>query len=185
MAQAALMAAGPALNVAGAIHQGNSNAAISEYNAQMANRNAGIVQQQGAEQERRSRVQAGKQIGGMVSAYGASGVSSDGSAADVIRNSAANAELNALTIRNNADIKATALRNEASLDYYRANNDRVAGYMNAVATMIPGVGKIASSQGGPSASSDAMATDDSSDMWAGADSSAEAAGTSSAAEALA
>lgn len=139
---AAVAFAGKGLAALGDLRQGNANANISEYNAQVANQNAGIVQAQGAEQERRARVQASKVMGGMSAAYGASGVGPTGSAMDVMRNSAANAELNALTIRNASDIKATALRNEAALDYYRAGNDRVAGYMNAASDLIAGGSKM-------------------------------------------
>lgn len=153
MAQAAA-AAGAGLNAVGAIQQGNSNANVASYNAAIANQNAAIVQAQGAEQERLSRIQSGKAIGGEQASYGASGVTGDGSAMDVIRNSAANAELNALTIKNNSDIKATALKNEAALDYYRASNDQVAGYMNAASDLIGGTGKVMSMSGGGGKSSD-------------------------------
>lgn len=165
----AVMAAGTAMQAVGAIHQGNANAAISEYNANVANNSAAIVQQQGAEQERLARISASKQIGMMTASYGASGVTGDGSAEDVIRNSAANAELNALTLKSNTDIKATALKNEASLDYYRANNDRVSGYFNAFAGALGGGGKIAmmSKTGGSSDSSSDLSSE--SDMWAGED----------------
>lgn len=175
MAEAASVA-GKALGAVGDIRQGNSNANLADYNAQVANQNAALILNQGAEQERRARLQASKVIGGMRAAYGASGVTADGSAADVIRSSAANAELNALTIRNGAQIKATALQNEASLDYYRASNDRVSGYLGASGDLIGGAGKaVAMSSGGTgygsgvngSASSDLMeATDQTSEYGA-------------------
>lgn len=140
--------AGKGLAAVGDIRQGNANENVADYNAQVANQNADLVQSQGAEQARLAQLQADRVIGGMRAAYGASGVTSDGSAADVIRNSAANAELQQLTIKNAADIKSTALRNEASLDYYRASNDRVAGYMNAASDIIGGGGKMAMMSGG-------------------------------------
>lgn len=153
MAEAAL-AAGKGLSAVGDIRQGNANANVSEYNAAVADQNAGIVLAQGAEQERRARIQASRAIGGEQAAYGASGVTSEGSATDVLRNSAANAELNALTIRNSADIKATALKNEAALDHYRASNDRVAGYMNAASDLIGGGSKMAMMSGGSASAND-------------------------------
>lgn len=151
--------AGKGLAAVGDIRQGNANANVADYNAQVANQNAQIVLQQGAEQERRSRVQASMAIGAERAAYGASGVTADGSAADVIRSSAANAELNALTIRNGSQIKATALRNEASLDYYRASNDRVAGYMNAAGDLIGAGSKMAMMSGGGSGGSGSASGD--------------------------
>lgn len=153
MAQAA-MAAGSGLSAVGDIAQGNQNANISDYNAQIANQSAAQAEAQGAEQARRALVQGNKVIGSESAAYGASGVGNSGSAMDVLRSSAANNELNALTIKNGADVKATAYQNEAALDQYRASNDTVAGYMNAAGALLGGGAKMAmsspSSSGTPS-----------------------------------
>lgn len=124
------------LQAAGAIMQGDSDANIATYNENVAQQSAGLTEAQGAEQARRSLVNSTKMIGGMRAAYGASGVSAGGSVADVLRSSAAQGELNSLTIKNTADIKATALTNEASLDSYRANMDRSAGYVNAATSLL-------------------------------------------------
>lgn len=143
MAQAA-MAAGSAIQAVGAIRQGNANANMSEYNAQVADQNAALVQSQAAEAVRRQRIQSATQIGAMHAAYGASGVTADGSALDVLQSSAAKAELDALTIQNQGDIKATAYRNESSLDKYRAGNERIAGYFGGASALLSGGAQVAS-----------------------------------------
>lgn len=145
---AAAMAGGAAIGAVGSIGQGNANGNVADYNAQIANQNAATVEAQGAEQERRSLVNSNKVLGQEGAAYGASGVGSTGSAMDVMRNSAANGELNALTIKNQADVKATAYANEAALDQFRGSNDRTAGYLNAAAGLLGAGGKIASLSSG-------------------------------------
>lgn len=138
---------GAPISAMGSLYQGNANASTSNYNATVAANNAITVEQQGAEAERRAQVQGSKTLGTMTAAYGASGVTG-GSAIDVMRSSAANSELNALTIKNQADIKATALDNEAALDHYRANNDQISGQMGAFTSFIAGANNMVSQSGG-------------------------------------
>lgn len=129
---ALLFAASGAMNAIGAIHSGNSEAAAGEYNAQMAERNAALSRQQAAIEEQRTRTLAAKQIGNMRAGYGASGVAMDGSAIDVLSESAANAELDALTVRHGGEMRAQGFQNEALLDRYRAKNSKLGGYLGAL-----------------------------------------------------
>lgn len=170
------MAAGTGLGMLGAVRQGNANANVAEYNASISEQNASIVEAQGAEQARRSLVNTHKLIGAQQAAYGASGVASDGSAMDVMRASAAQGELNALTLKNNAAIKANAYRNEANLDRYRGNNDKIAGYMNAASTGLMGGSKMSGMSGGSGGGGGGGESGGGSDMWAGADSGSSYAG---------
>jgi hypothetical protein len=147
MAEAS-MVAGTGLSMYGSIMQGNANGNIADYNATVANQNADIAIAQGEEMARRSRLQTTKLIGAQSAAYGAAGVTSDGSAMDVMRASAQQGELNALTLKNNAAIKANAYRNEANLDRFRAGNDRTAGYINAASSLLGGGSKLMGMSGG-------------------------------------
>lgn len=142
MAEAAV-GAGATIGAVGSIFGGNANAGVADYNANVAQQNAALVEAQGAEQSRRALVQSRKFIGQQGAAYGASGVGNDGSAQWVMRNSAAQGELNALTIQNQADIKATAYRNEAALDQFRGSNMETAGYLGAAGSLLGGGAKIA------------------------------------------
>ena len=98
----------------------DAQAQASAYNAALAQQNAALTYQQAAEAERRYRVQARKDLGEIRARYGASGVTLDGSAMDVLMESARNAELNALTIRHEGDVKALAFTNEAALHKFTA-----------------------------------------------------------------
>jgi len=126
---------GGILGAGGAIRQGNANAGVANYNATIADQNAQLMDQQGAEAERRSLVNSRKIIGMGEADAGASGITG-GTFQAILRNSAAQGELNALTIKNNADIKATAFRNEAGLDRYRAGNATTTGNINAATSLL-------------------------------------------------
>jgi hypothetical protein len=154
MAEAAAVA-GPIIGAVGALRQGNSNASMGEYNAQIADQNAQTVVAQGAEQARRSLINSAKFMGHQEAGYAASGVSG-GSAEYVMRNTAAQGELNALTLKNNAAIKATAYRNEAALDRFRGDNARTAGYFGAASGLLRGAAAYKGGGGGGSSSEDDM-----------------------------
>lgn len=153
---AGIGAAGSALGAVGSLNQANSNANIAIYNSENAINNANTTTEQGAEAARRSLVNSRKTMGQETAAYGASGVTGNGSAAWVLRNSAAQGELNALTITNAAAIKAQAFTNEANLDIYRAGNDKTSGYIGAASSLLKGASSLAggASGGGGSSSGD-------------------------------
>lgn len=144
----ALTGIGGMLSASGAEFQGDANAGVAEYNSATAYQNASEVYAMGKEQARRSLIQSGKMIGAEGAAYGASGVTSDGSAQWVMRNSAAQGELNALTIMSNSTNKAIALNNEGALDQYRADNAQHAGDLGAFSALIGAGGSAASMAGG-------------------------------------
>ena len=79
-----LMLIGGTIGAIGAYNQGKSAYQSSIYNAQIDEQNAQQVRQQGFEEERRQRVISRKMIGDIRSGYGASGVTLEGSAADVL-----------------------------------------------------------------------------------------------------
>lgn len=131
MADAALSGAGTLASVAAPIHQGQTDYAAGNYNAQVAEQNAIQSEQQAAEEERRFRIQSKKQLGDMRASYGASGVSMEGSPSDILGESAATAELDALTIKHQGAVKAQAYKQEAVLQRFYAKQGRLAGYLGA------------------------------------------------------
>ncbi len=133
---------GTGLAIEGDLYQGQSNANIANYNAQIADQDSALVQAQGAEDARRSLVNSRKMVSAGVASYGASGVSG-GSVHDVLRAGAAQGELDALTIKYNADVKSNAYANESALDRYRAQNYEKAGELNAVGAVLGGIGSVA------------------------------------------
>lgn len=143
LAPIAIQGVGALMSAGGNAKQGQDNAQIAEYNAKVAEQDAQQVTAQGAELARRSLVNSSKFVGAGMANYGASGVANDGSAQWVLRNSAAQGELNALTIKNNADVRATAFNNTAQLDHMRAANDVQAGNINAASSILTGASRIA------------------------------------------
>ncbi len=107
--------------------QANKVAEAHEFNASQKERTADLIRKQATEDERRLRVQARREFGGIRAAYGASGVTLEGSPVDVLEDSVATAELDALTIREQGERKYTTLREEASFERQTAAYTREAG----------------------------------------------------------
>jgi hypothetical protein len=147
----ALMAAGSVLGAVGAIRQGNAEYAAGEAAASNAENNASITRAQATEQERRARVIAAKHMGSIRVAAATSGGGLEGSALDVLQESAATAELDALSVRHQGLVKATAYQNEASYSRWRGRNARTSGYLSAASSLLAGGGQMAGYSGGPKA----------------------------------
>lgn len=137
-----LMVASSVMSAAGSIQQGNSAKAAAEYNARVAENNAITARQQAAAQEEQHRRLARRQLGQMRAAYGASGVTMEGSPLDILAQSAKDAELDALNIRYGGELKAQGLESEAVLERYRGKSAQRAGYMGAATGLLSGASKI-------------------------------------------
>jgi len=120
----------------GELQKGYANANAAEFNAAVARQNADLTLQQTIEQERRTRLQSRKAIGQLKTAYSASGVTQEGSALDVLQESAANAELDALTVRHAGEVRRVGFLNEATLQDYAARASIKAGKINAAASLL-------------------------------------------------
>jgi hypothetical protein len=88
------------------------------FDANVADRDAGVaLDQAGAAQLRQARV-ARNTMGAMRAAYGAAGVTVEGSPLDVLEASASQAELDQQTIMYNAKLKVAGLTDTANLAKY-------------------------------------------------------------------
>lgn len=126
MAEAAAGVVSGGLSTVGPIIQGNQEKAMADFNATAAGQQASEVTAQGEENAKQSLLNSNKMIGAEESGYSAAGVTGV-SASSVIRASASQGALNALTIINNADIKAVGYTNQAALDTYKGYADQLAG----------------------------------------------------------
>jgi hypothetical protein len=142
-----LAAAGSGMQAAGAIQEGNAQYAASQYNIEVNNQNAQEARQQAAEEERRARVMSRKQIGQSRASIGASGIQLEGSPLDVLEESAATAELDALTIRHSGEVKALGFDRDSKLEAFKGKQARQAGYMKAASALISGGTKTAGAMG--------------------------------------
>ncbi len=140
--------AGGAVNAKAAIMEGQAAAAAAEYNEKQALDNANLSRLQSAEDVRRLRVMARKQIGSARAASGASGVALDGSALDVLEESAANAELDALTLKHQGDVKAYGFESDARLERFRKRSALEMATVKSAAALLGAGGQAAGYQSG-------------------------------------
>lgn len=125
-----------------------SEAKAYRYNAQLSRYNAKLAAEKGVVDEARSRATGAKILGSMKAGYGASGVQMEGSALDVLEESAANAEMDAQLVKHGAKVNEFNFLAEAKMNEYKADAAITAGKYNANAARI-GLGKkIASASGG-------------------------------------
>lgn len=138
-----MVGVGAATGAVGSIYEGNAANAAAQYNAQLAEQNAEQARSQAQEEARRSKVISRKHMGDMKASRGASGVTLDASAMDVLEESAAMAELDYLTIKHGGDVKAQGFRNEARLERFRGKTAKRAGKMRAAGDLMSGGGQMA------------------------------------------
>lgn len=134
----ALTAVSTAVGVAGAIQQSNAASKADKYNAAVAQQNAQAASDQANSQLQQQQRTAYKQLGAQKAAYGASGVTSDGSPMDVLSDSYTQSELDANTIIYNGKLRAAGYTNQANLDSANASNATTAGYTNAASKALLG-----------------------------------------------
>ena len=157
---------GMMLNMAGAISQarGQRQAAAAkaseyEYQAKIDDNNRKVAlwkaqdaQDRGAKEEASLRTKVAALKGRQKSALAASGVVlGDGSALDILGDTAALGELDALTIRSNSEreayeqkVNASNLAANASMKRMGADNAIIAGRIGARTSLLSGAGSIAS-----------------------------------------
>lgn len=130
----------------------NYQAQVAQENAKIAQSNAALERQQGIEESRLQRIKTAQAIGSQQTAMAANGIDvTQGTAVDVIEDTAAMGELDALQTRYNYERKAIQYEqqannfsNQSNLDVIAGQNAYSAGKMNALASGIDGVSKAAS-----------------------------------------
>ncbi len=136
-----LSAAGAVFSAIGAISGGQSARRASDYNAAIADRNAVVATQQASANEEAQRKIDARRMGAARAGYGASGVTSDGSVLDVLGDSIAEAELNALNIRYEGKLAAQGYGDTAASARASGKSAQRAGYMQAGAALLTGGSK--------------------------------------------
>ena len=129
--------------------QYNYQAKVNEENARIAQENANVQRQQGIEEARLQRIKAASTIGSQKAAMAANGVDvTQGTSLDVIADTAAMGELDALQTQYNYEAKARGyeaqagnFQNQANLDVISGKNAYQAGKINAITTGLGGLEK--------------------------------------------
>jgi len=135
-------AAGTTISAVGAIRQGQAQQNAMNYNVQVATQNQQIAASESEAAAGILKQQTEKQIGAATAAYGASGVDpSQGSASDVLQESARSATLNMLTTKYNYKLKGLGFQNQADLDKSNASNASSAAMLGALGTAFSGYSK--------------------------------------------
>ena len=162
----AALAASAAAGIAGSVVSGvsahqqgkqqqamyNYQAQTAQENAKIADNNAKLERQQGIEEARLQRIKTLQAAGSQQTAMAANGIDvTQGTSLDVIEDTAAMGELDALQTRYNYERKALAYEaqadnysNQANLDVIAGKNAYSAGKMNALASGLEGVSKTGS-----------------------------------------
>lgn len=124
------------VSAVGAVSQAASARSAANYNAQVAERNATVARQQAAVNEQAQRRDAYRALGRMRAGYGAAGVATEGTPLDVLENSAAEAELDALNIRYKGQLASMGYGEEANLQRSRGKSAMTAGVFKAGTALL-------------------------------------------------
>ena len=123
-----------------ALSQANSEKQAADANAKMAKVAAVVENQQAGQQEESQRRRARQILGMQRAALGQSGIGLDGSARDIMDESAATAEYDALTIRYEGALRSRGLNFEASQEKFEGRNAMRQGYLKAGGSLLSGYG---------------------------------------------
>lgn len=143
-----LAAVGTAVAVYGTVQQGNAAKDAAEHNSQLAAQQALIAQQQAEQDAQMQQRQARQRIGAASAAYGASGVSGDGSPLDVLSTSASQAELDRQNILYKGKLKSLGYQDQSQLDTAAAGNAQSGADLKAGSQLLTGASNTASKASG-------------------------------------
>lgn len=138
---ATLLAASTAVSAIGAITNGQATASADKYNAQIATQNATSATDQASAAAEIQQEQSRRAIGSTTAAYGASGITMDGTPLDVLANSASTAERDRQTILYKGQLQAAGYTDQAQLDRASATNALNQGDMKATGVLLAGASK--------------------------------------------
>jgi hypothetical protein len=130
------LAASAALGAATTVAQGAAANKTAKYQAEAMRQNAEIIRQRAAVEETKYRRQTEKLLGRQRALVANSGVSLEGSPLLAQEETAANAELDALTIRHSGDLDAAARLNEAMLTRLRGRDALLSGVRTAGQSLL-------------------------------------------------
>lgn len=137
---AASAAASAVVGTVGAISTGISQNQAAKYNAQVAQNNADAATQAAnfeTEAERRRQMRL---FGAQRAAYGKAGVTMEGTPLDVVGDTAAEGELDALAILYQGQLGYNRGQSEASLQRYAGRSALTSGYIGAGSSILKGAG---------------------------------------------
>ena len=136
-----LLAIGAAFSAFGSLMGGASKRRAKRREAARQQRNAAIARDQAAAEILRQTVVSRKVQGSMRAAYGAAGVTVEGSPLDVLEESAANAELDRLTIKYRGELRAIGYEEGAAESRREGSDAFTGGLISAAGSMFSAFGQ--------------------------------------------
>lgn len=133
--------AATAVSAVGAISIGMAQSNASEYQANVARQNATAAQQQAQQAADLQARKTQQMLGQTRAAYGASGVTSEGSPLDILASSASAAEEDRQTILYQGHLRAAGYTSDAQLDSMAADSARTNSYFSATGALLSGGAK--------------------------------------------
>lgn len=134
-----LMIAGGAMAAMGAMQQANAQAEASQYNAALSERNAIVTRGQTDADVAAFRQQTTLREGSLIAAYGAAGVTDEGSPLDVLGMSAANAKRDELMLQYKGDLASLGYRETATLNRMQGKQAIEGGNYQAASSLLTGM----------------------------------------------
>jgi hypothetical protein len=139
-----LSAIGTGVSAFGQYQQGQSMQSAANYNAAVAEQQAGMIEASGELEAYKIRKQGETIKGTQRARYAASGIRTTGSAAEVLADTAASIQLDMDIARYNTQVGAMGARSQAAMSRYQGQQYAQAGRMGAFTTLIGGLGSMAS-----------------------------------------
>jgi hypothetical protein len=138
----AAMVAATALTAANQISQGAAANKMVKYNASVSEGQAAAARDQAAFDEARAREQAQRGFGARRAAYGGAGITLEGTPIDVLGDAAADAEMDALSLRRRGDLESWGRLADAGAQRTRGRAAQQSAFMDAGSTLLNGASKI-------------------------------------------
>lgn len=140
-----MMLAGTAISAFGAVSQANAQKAAHQFNAQLAERDATVAVQQADAEATRLRREAERVEGSLIAGFGASGLTVEHSALDVLADSAMQSQLDIETLKYRGNLKAMGYHDTAALERVAGETAVQQGQLRAASEILTGVGRAGAS----------------------------------------
>lgn len=142
-----MAAVGGVVNTFGAILEGQTAQAQGDYSATVLEQQAAQARNIGTAQQEQHRRQVRQLQGAQAASIAQSGAGFGGSAADIMQQSATEAELDNLMIRYQADTQAQGLNADAAYAKYEGKAAKRASYLKAGGSLLGGASDYAQLSG--------------------------------------
>jgi len=144
---AATSVAGTAFSAVSQIQQGKQQQKWSEYNAAIAERDAKAAKDAAEYEAGQTRRDTERILGRQRALYGKAGVTMEGSPLELMSETAAEGELDALMVERTGILRGQRYGEEATLSRMKGAGARRAGYWGAGTTLLTGAGRAATGYG--------------------------------------